>query len=197
MNTFRYDVDKIITIPTGSYTIEDINAYLQEHMKPNNIMFQHSRQGIIKQDVHTNPPIIIRVNRNTLKSEIYCEYNIDFNHENSLAELLGFKKGEVLDKLIWNVSNYPVKITKINDIKIECNITAGAYSNNQAAHTLHEFSPDVPPGFKLSEAPRSIIYMPVSVRVIDNITLRIVDQHGRLINFRGEEITTRLHLKEF
>ena len=78
---------------------------------------------------------------------------------------------------------------------MECSITTGAYINNQKVHTIHEFFPSDPPGFKIIEVPKQIIYLPVFVRSIDNIQLRIVDQDGDLVDFLGEVITIRLHIK--
>jgi hypothetical protein len=81
-------------------------------------------------------------------------------------------------------------------IKIECNIVTGAYHNNKLVHTIHEFSPSVPAGFKIIEIPQNVLYMPVSTKIISNIKLKLVDQDGELVDFRGEVITIRLHLRK-
>ena len=60
---------------------------------------------------------------------------------------------------------------------------------------LHEFFPAVPIGYKIIEVPSQVIYLPVTVKNIDKLQLRIVDQDGDLVNFRGEVITVRLHIK--
>ena len=80
-------------------------------------------------------------------------------------------------------------------LPVECNITGGAYINNKKVHTIHEFFPAVPPGFKIIEIPSKVIYQPLVVRSINHIQLKIVNEHGDLVNFRGETITIRLHIK--
>lgn len=84
---------------------------------------------------------------------------------------------------------------KVNAIKILCNIVTGTYDNGQLSHIIHEFFPTVPAGFKIVESPQSVIYLPINTKLINNITFKIVDQDGDLLNFRGETITIRTHLK--
>ena len=62
-------------------------------------------------------------------------------------------------------------------------------------HAIHTLFPAVPPGYKIIEIPTQVIYLPITVHTIDNIQLRIVDQDGNFVNFRGEIITIRLHIK--
>ena len=84
---------------------------------------------------------------------------------------------------------------RVNSLRIVCNVTTGAYINDRKVHTIHEFFPIVPPRYKILEVPSHVIYLPVAVKTIDQIQLRIVDQDGNLLNFRGETITLRLHIK--
>ena len=92
-------------------------------------------------------------------------------------------------------SDLPVSILKVNALGVECNITSGAYINKQKVHTIHELFPAVAPGFKIIEIPKESIYLPVSVEAIDHLQIRIVDQDGNPVNFRGETINIRLHIK--
>lgn len=86
-------------------------------------------------------------------------------------------------------------ITKINTISVECNIITGSYINETSVHTIHQFSLRVSPGYKISEIPVNVIYLPVNTHQISTLVLKVVDQTGSLINFRGEDISIRLHLK--
>lgn len=175
-NNKFYVRDKVIEIPTGSYEIEDIEKYLIEKLHEYDIS------------------ITLKPNNNTLKSIIKCSHLIDFTHEDSIGHLLGFSPG-ILKPHITHQSDSPVRILKINSLRVECNITTGAYLNEQRVHTIHEFFPTVPPGYKILEVPTTIIYLPVTVQAIDHIQLKIVDQDGQLVNFRGEVVTIRLHIK--
>jgi len=166
---------KLITIPTGSYDLEDIEKYIQKEL-PETVTF------------------MLKANNNTLSSVIKCSENISFKIENSLSQLLGFTQHNLKPDKEHN-SDLPVKILKINSLRVECNITTGAYINNQSVHTIHQFFPAVPPGYKIIEVPSQVIYLPVSIKCIDYIQLRIVDQDGDLVNFRGETITVRVHIK--
>lgn len=172
-NLFHYGDGKVIAIPTGSYEIDDISNYLQKEL---------------------GSSLILKANNNTLKCEIKGLFNINFEKERSIGSLLGFTK-RTLQPNIVHVSDIPVNIIKVNTIRIECNIIDGSYINNTKVHTLHEFAPTVGPGYKIVEVPKNVIYLPVKVKRITTITLKLLDQDGDIINFRSENITVRLHLK--
>jgi len=176
-NKFHYEISEYwqeITIPTGSYEIDDIKNYVKKALP--NIKFN------------------LKANNNELHSEILCGVRIDFTRVNLIGRLLGFTP-RVLEANVIHKSDLPVAILKINALRVECNITTGAYINEQKAHTIHEFFPTVLPGYKILEVPSQIIYLPIAVKSIDHIQLKIVDQDGELVNFRGETITIRLHIK--
>lgn len=171
-----YVGNEIITIPTGSYEIEDIETYLQSEL---------TNRGI---------SITIKPNNNTLRSEIVCNRDINFLPDDSIGSLLGFTR-RILEANKNHKSDLPVAILKVNALRVECSITAGAYINERKVHTIHEFFPLAPPGYKIIEVPSHVIYLPITSKTIDHIQLRIVDQDGDLVNFRGEVITIRLHIK--
>lgn len=165
-----------VVLPTGSWEIQAINEYLQ-----------------------TKAPdfrVLITVDESSHTSSIRGSYPIDFTQKDSIGPILGFSK-RILPQDKEHKSDYPVNIQNVNVLRVECNISTGAYANDRKEHIIHEFYPSVPAGYKIIEVPSQIIYLPINTRVIDHIRIRIVDQIGKLVNLRGETLTVRLHIKPF
>ena len=164
-----------IEIPVGAYEIEEINGYLNEKL------------------TISGNYIVLRGNNNTLKCEIESDVDVDLTHPRSIAPLLGFRP-QVLEARKQHISNQPVNILKVDDIRIECSLACGAFDNGRPSNVIYGFYPEVPHGYKLIQRPATIIYYPITTNVISNIKVRIIDQKNRPINFRNEHITVRLQL---
>ncbi|KAI8120100.1 hypothetical protein CVS40_8602 [Lucilia cuprina] len=172
--------DNIIEIPIGSYELEDIADFLESE-------YEYLTKG--------EKSIKIEANNNTMRVEITTSHDkIFFDKDRTIGKLMGFNKN-ILNGGSHYVSEIPVNILKVNTIRIDCNIAIGSYINGTRAHTIHEFGINVSPGYKLDEIPKNLIYLPLNTKEISSITVTIVDQNSELINFRGENITLRLHLR--
>lgn len=181
-NRFHYlkqqgDEIKVIEFQTGAYEITDINRELQKHFG--------------KESVE------LVANNNNLRSELKCKYYIDFSQQSSIGGLLGFPKTSgLLEPNIVHTSPETVNINKISVINITCNIVQGAYKDGSNGHILHSFYPLVAPGFKIVEKPQNLIYLPLNTSHISDIELSVLDQDGNAVDFRGEIISLRLHIRQ-
>lgn len=175
-NKFYYGDNQEIIIEQGAYEIQDIESYIINQLKGKGVVFS------------------LKANNNTLKAEIFCSEKIDFTKKHSLRELLGFNE-KILDKNVKYSSDNPVNIIKVNTIRVECNVAKRSFFNGKENHILHTFFPVVPPGFKIVEIPRTIIYLPINVQRVNNITVHLKDQNGDLINFGDETVSLRLHIR--
>jgi len=181
---FRYKYSNenyTIELPTGSYEITAINDYIQKKLVDNG----HENVFDIKANINTLKCII------TIKDP---NVEIDFNGEQSMSDMLGFNK-ILLSGIGEHEGINIVNIVSVNSILVNCNIIEGSYINSTQRPILYSFFPNVPPGYKLVEKPNSIVYLPVTMPVIDTVRVWLTDQDRRHLNTRGETITMRLVLR--
>lgn len=167
-----------IKIPVGSYELADIEKALNVKLSEYNAWVK------------------ICVNKNTMKCELKSSVPINFADDDSMGALFGF------EKIVLEPANQPhfskniMNLSRVNAIRFQCNITGGAYYNSKSSHMIHEFYPEATPGSRLIESPKNLIYLPIVVPRVSFLNVRIVDQDNRQINFRGEPILIRLHIKK-
>lgn len=166
---------KCVVVPIGVYEIDDITRYLNNEFEKQNVK------------------IAITTDKNTMKCSINSEFDIDFTKNDCIGSFLGFSRG-LLQKG-ENKSDKLIDIQHINNLRIDCDLVSGSFHNGKRTHTIHEFNPSVDPGYKISEHPKHLVYLPIARRRISTVNVSIVDQDGRLVDFRGEQITCRLHIK--
>ncbi|KYN14531.1 hypothetical protein ALC57_13261 [Trachymyrmex cornetzi] len=117
-------------------------------------------------NIHKDEILILRANENTMKSEIKYAYRVNFTKPNNIGSLLGYSQSRVIPPNKWYASDQPVNIMNITKIRIECNITSGAYNNDKHIQYMNV---KVPPGYKLSDTPTHVIYFLVFARNVTDI----------------------------
>ena len=190
-NIFVYSPDNgnswvKIKIPEGSYEIDDINNTIQQEMK---------RRGHYD-SINENYLINISANSNTLKSVLILEkdYQVDFNHQNSLAKVLGFTGNKYTGG--FHESENVVNILSMNSILVNIDIISGSFVNGTTKNTIYSFFPKVSPGYKIIESPVNLVYLPLTLDTIDRLEVTITEQDDHLLNLRNEKLTIRFHIRE-
>ena len=190
-NVFVYSHDNgnswvKIKIPEGSYEIDDLNNTIQHEME---------KRGHFD-EMNEDDDINIAPNTNTLKSVLILEkgYQVDFNHQNSLAKILGFTGAKYTEG--FHESENVVDILRINSILVNIDIISGSYVNGTTKNTIYSFFPDVSPGYKIIESPVNLVYLPITLDTIDSLNVTITDQDYHLLNLRNEKLTIRFHIRE-
>ena len=210
-NVFRYSPNNgtqsyTIYIAEGAYELSEINDYLQNEME--------KQVG----SLYRKDGVVIGANLMTLKATLKfgkpgptTKYWVDFNVNNSLASVLGFDKGKYTyverredpidpDKVTSYTDYYEseniVRIDDVTAIRITNDLIGASYSNGKSINDIYAFLPDVPPGFKINEKPLHLFYYPIMVSKISRMKTKIIDQRGNLIDFRGEDIIIRFHVRE-
>lgn len=174
-NVFYYGDNEALEIPEGSYELQDIYDYLKNNVK--------------------SCTLKLSANNNTLKTKLYSSKDIHFEKDNSFGNLFGFGK-ELLKANNLHESRFPVSIIATTIMRIECDIISGSFVNGAPSHIIYEFVPNVPPGYRIIEIPKNLIYFPVNQNSISEINIRLLDAKNSSVNLRGEEIQLYLHIRK-
>lgn len=172
--------EKTVSLPTGSYEVEDILKYLKTQL------------------IAAKINLTYEINVVTSKVRITFGSQVEWTG-GSVLNILGFRRASTskFDKNVGYWGATTVKITEIDVIRIECDIASGSYINGKHCHTIHQFSHcKVSPGYKFIEVPQHIIYLPIKEKQLRTIQISIVDQNGNPVDFRGEQISCRIHIKK-
>ena len=211
-NVFRYSPNSgtsnyTIYVEEGAYELNELNTYIQDEMKKQVGNLLYRADGVV---IGAN----LSTSRSTLKfgkPGPTTHYWVDFNVNSSLASVLGFTKGEYTyvekkedptdpDKVTSYIDYYESETTSIIDdltiIRVTNDIIGSSYSDGKSINDIYSFHPDVPPSYKISEKPFHLIYLPIVVARISRMETNILNQNGNLIDFRGEDIILRFHVRE-
>lgn len=128
-NKFKYSPDNgatWVTIPEGSYEIEDINNYVQMIMK-NNGHYDTGNEAY---------KITITANNNTLRSvlTISTGYKVDFTIGSSIRSVLGFNSQIYSEGR--NESENVVNILSVNSIRVTSDIISSSYLNGSTDNVI-------------------------------------------------------------
>lgn len=180
------NVKTTVILPTGSYEITDLE---KEIVKQRNI--QRNSQ-MDKRSITADTTFELKANYKTLKCEMLSNEAINFLTPGSIHNLLGFDGSKTYEANVKHESNALVNVMKVNCIYIESNLVTCSFRNGRQSHTIHEFYPSAPPGYKIIEIPRHLVFYPLNTTTIGHAKLVLRDQDGELINLRGEPITVRV-----
>ena len=122
------------------------------------------------------------------------DYQVDFDHQNSLAKVLGFTGAKYTEG--FHESENVVNILSINSILVHIDIISGSYVNGTTKNTIYSLFPKVSPGYKIIEMPVNLVYLPKTLDTIDRLGVSITDQDDHLLNLRNEKLTIRFHIRE-
>ena len=190
-NIFKYSTDdgntwKVLHIETGSYEIELLNDEIQRLMRVSGDW-----------DFANNAYYIsVSANTSTLKSIIditHANYKIDFTIDSSIRSILGFNSSLLSQG--HNISDSIVNILDFSSIFVNCDCINGSYVNGISAPVIYSFGPKVSPGYRIVESPVNLVYLPINRKTLSEFSIWITDHAGRYIDFRGETITCRFHIR--
>lgn len=177
------DPDENIVFPEGTYTLDDIEDYINTAMTANG-------------DVPANINIVPNYNTLKITLEIAGGYEVDLSTSN-FYELLGFSAAQAGGGNITtttegaNVGDITNGLDALN-VNLE-GLLDNSYDNSSNSSTIFRFTPTVPPGSAIRETPSSRTFVPINrEKQLDDITITITDNRDRIVSLRGEDLICEL-----
>ena len=159
-NQFLYSDNKAIT--PGAYELTEIAE--------------------LKKKQETNGNVIIEPDKNTMKCLMEMKQGaINFDVENSIASLLGFRKA--VYKQGKNSSQKTVDIMGFNTINIHCNVISDVKDNGYSTDIINTFTLTKPPGYLINIIPTNILYQNVTKDRIEYIEFHIIRSFISFCNY--------------
>ena len=164
-----------LQLETGSYSLQDINDTLQTLLK--------------------EPGAILLVpDTSTLKCWIEIEkgYKVHFK-SGDLSTILGFKPG-ILESGRYS-GQFIVNILSVSAINVSVDCVTGSYLDGIRRNILYTFFPNTMIGHKIVEAPSNLLFLPLTVKRLDSLTVTLTDQTFSKIDLRGETLCCQFIIK--
>ena len=119
---------------------------------------------------------------------------VDFRPAHTINGLLGFNKDLSCED--FQESENVVNLLTINSLLANVDIISCSYVNGSIQNTIYSFFPNVSPEYEIIEAPKNLVYLLLTLDTIHTIEAYLTDQDGHLVNWRGENLTMRFHIRE-
>ena len=172
-NTLKYTFSGStysLVFDTGLYSLDDINAEVSMYT---------SLSG------NGNDANLIQFFPDQATSKIYVSFSqanviMDNTITNSILDMLGFSKSNIGGLISAGIikSAYQAQLNAIQNILIKCDVTTGSYSNSQLTNIISAITPDVDSYSTIIYRPVHPVRCPINVRLIESITLTLVDQNN-------------------
>lgn len=180
-----------ITVPTGIYGIEDINAYLEEYFIENESTYGYG----------SDYPIQLAVNYNTNLVKVLVGTSSVAKISNGMCELFGFSTASSVGGYVTVINNQisdtTADITRgVITWNIISDITDRGFSNGKSNGVIFSFAPRGQVGSRQIEEPNNLINMQVNKRQIDKISIRLADQNGNTLDLNNEHLDVILKISQ-
>ena len=177
----------VCRLATGAYEIEQISGEIQQFLKN-----KYPKLTKIEEAIQ------IIGNESTQKAEILIGadgYGISFDVENSIHQLLGYKRTDCYKTQGRFIASGIVDIVRVTNLVFNTNISQSNYINNFLTPFVYACSLDVPPGYRIQREVSNISYKRLTTNQITHLRCWVTDQLNRSIDIRGDELIVILSLR--
>ena len=133
-----------------------------------------------KSDLKINQTLIF-----TDKSFFYTILGFTQSHSYPLDDFDGFYQTIVGSYK----SERPINFTSIDKVHLKCDCIDGSIVNGVRQPILYSFALDIPPGHKIYNEPKVVLFKKINKSVLSHPTFYLEEDDHKPVDFNGESIT--------
>ena len=175
----------LVKLKSGAYNVDEIY---------DGIIDELSNEGIEKAEESFD----LQANSTTLRVRITLrnDYELSFETDHSIAEVLGFKRTDVLNRNDrYYEGSSVVRINTTTGLFVLCDIARASYRNGQHVSFIYKSVINTGSGVRFIDAPANLVHVPLLVSdSISDLTVWIVDQDLQPIKMLNQEVEIELNL---
>ena len=174
----------LVKLKSGAYDVDEIY---------NEIIDQLSNKGI--KDVEKN--FDLEANSTTLRVRITLrnDYKLSFETDHSIAEVLGFRRSDYLDRNLRYEGSDIVHINTTTGLFVLCDIARASYRNGKHVSFIYKTMINTGSGVRFIDTPVNLVHVPLLItNSISDITVWVVDQDLQPIKMLNNQLEIELNL---
>jgi len=183
-NTFEYyngSSWNTVTIPGGTYGVEDINKYFEQVMKDNGDYTTNNGEDVFYASFTLNN------NTQRIKITLTNSYQVRFTDGSDFRLLIG--ADDTTYNTTTQLTTQPDINRGINSFNVHTDVIKETYYNGQSSTILYNFIPNVAPGYITELSPKKLLRLGLNQDEIRSMRIWFTDQQNRPISFFGEPVT--------
>ena len=174
--------DKVVTVDTGGYNIEDYYDAISVAMLANN----DDPKNLLIELVKASGKVRI-----TLKNG----YKVYFNKDNTCRDILGFTEINLIRDNVYTSANI-ARVVTTEKVYAKCNLCAETLFNGETSNILFSFPNNKRYGSLLSVNPNPLIPRKLVNTNIDKVRLEFVDEAGNPVSFLRSNICMTILIEQ-
>jgi len=220
-NAFSYSWQGVtfsVNVPSGFYTISELNSYLQSVMVTNNhYLINSSGNYVYFLEMATNSslyaiqlncyPIPTAAEATTLGYTtpsgwggfpVTSETPLFIIPSTNVQDVLGIYAGtypSVAQSTVYSkTSDYTPQVTPTSSVYLLVNLVNNRYGLPQ--NIIYNFTPNVTYGSQITVVPPQLVYSKIQEGSYSNISIQFVDQNFKALNVLDSNISVLLSIRE-
>jgi len=192
-----------ISIPTGNYSVADIDALLKEDQEEEGVedtSGTFTKYGISLAPNYATNKVEITIDNTINSGANDFRYDLsDAGDASNVRDFLGFDDGVISTgastKTVFPGDSIANVNNNVDAWQIRTDLHRNAFGDGRKSDVIFQFVPQVPASAHIDIEPLHLQFYQVNKQVIDSMRVKLTDNLGRKIDLNGEHMVITFTLR--